>query len=117
MSVKFNIARAAAIIAAAASLAAVSATTASAANRYVTVVNNTGHTLVRLYAAGRVYRGGYTDWLGRYSLAPGAAMTINFSDGSGYCNLTIVGEFNDGDTVTQRNFNVCRESRMVFNGN
>ncbi len=117
MSVKSNIARAVAVLAAAATLTAVSATTASAANRYVLVVNHTNHTLTRLYAAGRVYEGGYTDWLGRSTLAPGASMIINFNDGSGYCRMNMVGEFSDGDTVSQSGFNVCVEPRLEFTGN
>jgi hypothetical protein len=117
MSFKSNMARAVAVLAAAATLTAVTAAPASAANRYVLVVNHTSHTLTRLYAAGRVYAGGYTDWLGRSTLAPGASMIINFSDGSGYCRMTIVGQFNDGDTVSENGFNVCAEPQLEFTGN
>lgn len=111
---KKTLVRGAALISVAA-IAIGAATGASAADRRVRIVNETNHTLVHLYGAGRVYNT-YTDWLGRYTLAPGASIVIDFNDGTGDCQMVLMGQFNDGDRVTNRSFNVCTETRLTYTG-
>ncbi len=117
MTFKSLMIRGATLIAASSLLIAGTAGAASAANRMVRVENQTEHRLVRLYAAGHAYPGGYTDWLGRYVVDPNEYLDVNFDDGSHDCVMAVVAVFSDGDQVTNEHFNVCTESRLVFTGN
>ena len=81
------------------------------------MVNSTNHTLTNLYASRISDSRFHGDWLGRYSLAPGASMVINFSDGTGACHFDVKARFSDSDEVVRHDFNVCAETRMNFVGN
>ena len=116
MTFKTTLARGFAAAATLAVIASIAPGVASAANRQVTVINRTNHTLTRLYAAGTHFDT-YRDWLGDYVLRPNQQMTIDFDDSSGACNMAVVAHFNDGDDVTMNSFDVCERSEMEFTGN
>jgi hypothetical protein len=99
-------------------IAAVAAGGASAeANRVVRVQNETNTNLVHLYASGRVYSGGYADWLGSEILSPNEYININFDDRTHDCDMAIVAVFADGEVVSKEHFNVCTQENLTFTGN
>src|SRR4051794_40087826 len=69
----------------AASLTALIAGPALAEDRRVKIINETDHTIVQFYASNV----GENDWeediLGTDMLRPGASVTVNVDDGTGYC--------------------------------
>jgi hypothetical protein len=117
MTSAFNKLRAAAFGVVVLAVAGANATTAAAADHRVLVINSTNHTMTNLYASRISDSNFHGDWLGRWALAPGARMVINFRDGTGACRFDVLARFSDGDRVTRRDFNVCAESRMNFVGN
>ena len=117
MTIKTNRVRAAAFGVLALIAAAGAAGSAAAYDHRVRVINSTGHTLVNLYASRISTSRWGGDWLGRWSLAPGGSVVINFRDRTGACHYDIKARFSDRDVVTRHNFNVCAETRMTFVGN
>jgi hypothetical protein len=117
VTTKIKCIRAAVLGAATLAIFAASAGSAAAYDHRVRVINSTNHTLTNLYASRISDRRFHGDWLGRYSLAPGASMVINFSDGSGSCRFDVKARFSDSDEVVRHDFNVCAETRMNFVGN
>jgi hypothetical protein len=104
-------------LAAAATIAALSVTTTASAdnhNRRILIVNDTHHALLRLYGSNV----GADDWqedvLGSGTLDAGERITVNFDDGSEYCNFDLKAVFDDGDEVIRRRFNVCTQSQWVI---
>ncbi len=85
----------------------VTAVSAHASDRHVTIVNETGSTMVRFYAS----NAGKTSWeediLGSRVLKPGQSVRINVDDGSGACLYDFRADFNDGDKLTRNGINVC----------
>lgn len=76
-------------------------------NRRVTIINDTSYTIVRLYGSNVGEKSWQEDVLGDSVIKPGGRVTVNFDDGTCYCQFDLKAEFND-DTETVRNgFNVC----------
>ncbi len=61
------------------------ATPASAADRRVRIVNNTGYTIVEFYGSNKGTDSWEEDILGYDVIGPYSALIINFDDGTGYC--------------------------------
>ncbi|MGR3364208.1 MAG: hypothetical protein ACU0CY_08525 [Maritimibacter harenae] len=97
--------------------AALAATTlpAAALDRWVTIVNNTGYTMVRFYASHRDAKTWEEDILGTDVLPSGRQVNINFDDRSGYCIFDFKAVFDDGDEVEVWNRNICELSTFTFN--
>jgi hypothetical protein len=90
---------------------------ASAADRRVTIVNETNATMVRFYAS----NSGRTSWeediLGDRMLKPGQSVRINVDDGSGACIYDFRADFEDGDKLTRKGINVCEISTYRYTAN
>lgn len=97
--------------------AALAATTlpAAALDRWVTIVNNTGYTMVRFYASHRDARSWEENIFGGKVLYSGYNVVVNIDDGSGYCIFDFKAVFDDGDEVESFGNNVCELSTFTFN--
>jgi hypothetical protein len=94
------------------------ASPALALDRRVTIVNNTGFTMIHFQGSNT----GTTDWqediLGDGNddvLFSGQAIEINFNDQSGYCMFDFRAIFDGGAEVVQNEVNVCEVSTFTFN--
>ena len=85
-------------------------TAASAANRHVDIVNETGKTLTEFYASAT----GTDDWeediLGEDTLANGEVFDIDIDDGTGACKFDFKAVFLDGSSHVRRAVDVCKIS-------
>lgn len=80
---------------------------AYAADRRVSVINNTSYTLERLYGS-NVDTGSWEDDIFRSGvLLPGYRVNVNFDDGTGHCRFDLKAVFSNGAVVVRRNVNVC----------
>ncbi len=93
------------------------ATTASAADRRMTIINDTNHAMVRLLGSNSGDPHFHGDWLGRSVIYPGQHMTIDFNDGTGACMFDFGAQFNDREVVRNNYVNVCSNSAIHFTGN
>lgn len=97
-----------------ASLAMVAAP-ASALDRHVRIVNQTGYTIVRFYGSNT----GADDWqediLGEDVLPSGSSVVINFDDATGYCKFDFKAVFEDGDEMVKQGVNVCKVGTFTYN--
>jgi len=96
-------------------LAATFALPAEAANRVVTIVNNTGYTIVEFYGSNKGTTSWEEDILGYDVLGPYSSVNINFDDGTGYCIFDFKAIFNDGDEVVSKGINVCEIPTFTYN--
>lgn len=101
-------------ILAAAGFFAVSAFTASAANRHVDIVNETGKTLSEFYASATDTDDWEEDILGSDTLANGEVFDIDIDDGSGACKFDFKAVFTDGTSHVRRGVNVCSISKFTY---
>ena len=86
---------------------AASTVAAQAQNRWVTIENLTGVTMLEFNASNRDQRTWGRDWFGSEVLYSGQSFQFNIDDGSGYCLYDLRAIFADGDEVTSMGFNVC----------
>ncbi len=100
---------------AAATMAAITAAPAFAQDRRVTIVNNTGFTIVRFYGSNKGSDSWEEDILGDNVLKSKSQVTINFDDGTGYCKFDFRAEFNDGDVLVQKDINICDIGTFTYN--
>ena len=89
-------------------------TAASAANRKVDVVNDTGLTMSEFYASNT----GADDWeediLGSDTLDAGDTFEIDIDDGTGACKFDFKAVFTNGTSHVQRAINVCSVSTFTY---
>jgi len=98
----------------AAVLAQLAAAPALAADRTVTVVNNTGHTILEFYGSNTGTSSWEEDILGSDVLASGSAVDIDFNDGTGHCVFDFLAKFDDGDEVIEEDVDVCAIGTFTF---
>lgn len=96
-------------------LLAAFSTTAMAQDRRVTIVNNTGFTIMEFYGSNVGSDSWEEDILGPNVLSSGRSIQINFDDGSGYCQFDFKAVFDDGDVLTAKRINVCEIGRYTYN--
>ncbi len=81
-------------------------------NRAVRIHNQTGWTMVDLYASG----GG--DWsgdlLGPRPLAPGNSIVVTVDDGSGACLYSLRAEFQNGRSLERDGVNACEVADYYY---
>jgi hypothetical protein len=100
---------------AAAGLFVVSAATlASAENRHVDVVNETGRTMTEFYASATNADEWEEDILGSDTLADGEVFDIDIDDGSGACKFDFKAVFTDGTSHVRRAVDVCTISKFTY---
>lgn len=90
-------------------------TSAIAQDRRVTIVNNTGYTIMEFYGSNVGSDSWEEDILGPNVLPSGSSIQINFDDGSGYCQFDFKAVFDDGDVMTRKHINVCEVGRYTYN--
>lgn len=96
-------------------LAATFGLPAAAANRVVTIVNNTGYTIVEFYGSNKGTTSWEEDILGYDVLGSYSSININFDDGTGYCIFDFKAVFNDGNEVVSKGINVCEIPTFTYN--
>ncbi|WP_372840647.1 hypothetical protein [Phaeovulum sp.] len=98
-----------------AALVATSAIPASALDRRVRIVNNTGYTMVEFYGSHTDAKTWQEDILGRDVLSPYSSVNVNFDDGTGYCIFDFKAIFNNGREAVDYNINVCEIGSFTYN--
>ncbi|MFD2174664.1 hypothetical protein [Rhodobacter lacus] len=88
---------------------------ASALDRRVRIVNQTGFTMVRFYGSNTGSGSWEEDILGNDVLPSGSSVTIDFDDASGYCKFDFKAVFEDGDELVKNNVNICEISTFTYN--
>jgi len=88
---------------------------ASALDRRVRIINNTGYTIVRFYGSHQDATTWQEDILGNDVLPSGSSVTINFDDGTGYCMFDFRAEFEDGDVLEKYGINICEIGSFTYN--
>lgn len=87
---------------------------AAAQDRHVRIHNNTDVTLYRFYSTNSGADHWGSDVMGSSTLAPGAAMTLNFDNNNGYCVFDFRAVFEDGQELTRGGVNVCEVSDYYY---
>ena len=83
-------------------------------NRQVSIINNTGRPIWRLYGSRTSTNSWEEDVLGSDVLQNGGAVRVNFDDGTGACMFDLKAEFRDGRSIVQNNVNVCTMASVTF---
>ncbi len=91
------------------------ATPASAADRRVRIINNTGYTIVEFYGSNKGTDSWQEDILGYDVIGPYSSMIIDFDDGTGYCIFDFKAVFNDGEALTDFGINICEIATFTYN--
>ena len=97
-----------------AALAFSSAAPALSLDRRVTIVNNTGFTIVRFYGSNKGSKSWEEDILGDQVLPSGSSVVVNFDDATGYCVFDFRAEFEDGDVLERSGVNVCEIGTFTY---
>ena len=88
---------------------------AAALDRRVTIVNNTGYTIVNFFGSNTGTNSWEEDILGRDVLPSGSSVVINFNDGTGYCMFDFLAIFDDGEQLIRERVNICEISTFTYN--
>ena len=99
----------------AAILTLTSALPAAALDRRVTIINNTGYTIVNFFGSNTGSQSWQEDILGNDVLPSGSSVVVNFNDGTGYCKFDFLAVFDDGDQLIKENINICEISTFTYN--
>lgn len=91
-----------------------SAVPALSLDRRVTIINNTGFTIVRFYGSNTGSGSWEEDILGDDVLPSGSSVVINFDDSTGYCMFDFRAEFEDGDVLERSKVNVCEIGTFTY---
>lgn len=97
-----------------AALSLATALPAVALDRRVTIVNNTGFTIVRFFGSNTGSKSWEEDILGEDVLPSGSSVVINFDDSSGYCMFDFRAEFEDGDVLERAGVNICEIATFTY---
>lgn len=97
-----------------AALALASAAPALSLDRRVTIINNTGFTIVRFFGSNTGSGSWEEDILGEDVLPSGSSVVINFDDATGYCMFDFRAEFEDGDVLERGGINVCEIATFTY---
>lgn len=95
-------------VAFACSVFAASFAAAQTQDRRVTIINETSFDIVKFQGSNvgtdnweeNIFDGSY--------LPPGASVSVNFDDGSGYCKFDFRAEFSDGEVLVKNGIDVCK---------
>ncbi|WP_425229804.1 hypothetical protein [Sphingomonas sp.] len=83
-------------------------------DRRVRMINASGQTIQNLYGSNVNRRSWEEDVLGDQVLRPGAAITINWDDGSCACAFDFKAVYSGGDSNERRGIDVCRITEYTF---
>ncbi len=90
---------------------------ASAADRRVTIVNETANTMVRFYASRSNKKSWDQDILGQQVLKPRQSVRVNIDDGTDACLYDFRADFDDGAKLTRNDINVCEIATYRYAAN
>lgn len=88
---------------------------AAALDRRVTIINNTGYTIVNFFGSNTGTSSWEEDILGNDVLPSGSSVVVNFDDASGYCKFDFLAIFDDGEQLIKENINICEISTFTYN--
>jgi uncharacterized protein (DUF2147 family) len=88
---------------------------AAALDRRVTIINNTGYTIVNFFGSNTGTQSWEEDILGNDVLPSGSSVQINFNDGTGYCMFDFLAIFDDGEQLIREGVNICEVSTFTYN--
>lgn len=88
-------------------LLAASSASAQTLDRRVRIVNDSRHDIVAFYGTNVGVREWQENLLGSGTLPAGAALVLDFEDGSGYCRFRFRAVFEDRVELERRSVNVC----------
>jgi uncharacterized protein (DUF2147 family) len=88
---------------------------AMALDRRVTIINNTGYTIVNFFGSNTGTSSWEEDILGNDVLPSGSSVVINFNDGTGYCMFDFLAIFDDGEQLIREGVNICEISTFTYN--
>jgi hypothetical protein len=88
---------------------------AAALDRRVTIINNTGYTIVNFFGSNTGTSSWEEDILGNDVLPSGSSVQINFNDGTGYCMFDFLAIFDDGEQLIREGVNICEISTFTYN--
>lgn len=86
-----------------------------AADRNVTIINQTGYTVTEFYGSNNGTTSWEEDILGEDILPHGDSVMIDFDDGTGHCIFDFLAVFEDGDQLKQEDVDVCKTGTFTFN--
>jgi hypothetical protein len=95
-------------------LALATALPAAALDRRVTLINNTGFTIVEFYGSNTGVDSWQEDILGADVLPSGSSVVINFDDATGYCMFDFRAVFEDGDVLERGDVNICEIATFTY---
>lgn len=87
---------------------------AFAANRLVTIVNETGYTIVEFYGSNAGTNSWEEDIFGRDVLPHNGSVEINFDDGTGHCMFDFRAVFEDDDVLVREGIDVCKIGTFTY---
>ncbi|WP_458790267.1 hypothetical protein [Yoonia sp. MH D7] len=90
------------------------ATAALAQNYEVTIVNQTGYTMVEFFGSNQNTSSWEEDILGEDVLEHSASVDVTFDDGTGNCIYDFLAVFEDGENVRQDGIDVCTIGTFTF---
>lgn len=99
----------------AAVLSLVAAAPVAAQDRRVTIINNTGYTIVNFFGSNTGTTSWQEDILGNDVLPSGSSVEVNFDDATGYCKFDFLAIFDDGEQLIKENINICEISSFTYN--
>lgn len=88
---------------------------AAALDRRVTIINNTGYTIVNFFGSNTGTSSWEEDILGNDVLPSGSSVVVNFNDGTGYCMFDFLAIFDDGEQLIKEGVNICEISTFTYN--
>ncbi len=83
-------------------------------NRRVQMVNDTSTDITRLYGSNIGAESWQEDVLGDAILKAGRSVTVNWDDGSCYCNYDFKAVYRDGTNSIKNGVNVCQIASFRF---
>jgi hypothetical protein len=97
-----------------ASIGFLTALPATALDRRVEIINNTGFTIVEFYGSNAGSKSWEEDILGPDLLPPGSSVVVNFDDASGFCKFDFRAVFDDGEALERRGINICEIATFTY---
>lgn len=83
-------------------------------NRHVEMVNDTDTDIISLYGSNIGADNWQEDVLGDSILPAGGKVTVNWDDGTCYCNYDFKAVYRDETITTKNGINVCKISNFRF---
>jgi hypothetical protein len=111
---RFALLRLAASFGLSASIGLLAALPATALDRRVEIINNTGFTIVEFYGSNAGSKSWEEDILGPDLLPSGSSFVVNFDDASGFCKFDFRAVFDDGDALERRGINICEIATFTY---